>query len=121
MSINDYAPDENVLPGLEPPTRSASPLEVATRRTITRLHELGLVDESHAMLTRLLVDLAEVVDAGRRQGKASAAAMAAAQILATYQILVPVDSGEGGEDDPFDELAGELRDAAAAARRDLAG
>lgn len=110
----DFAPTEAVLPGLEPPAPRASLLERATRRTIAALEADDRVDESHAMLLQLLLDLAEVVDAGRRQGKASAAAMAAAQMLAAYAVLVPpVEGGDSGDPDAFDQLADDLRRAAA--------
>lgn len=112
----DFARSESELPGLEPPARGESALMLATRRSIASLHALGLVDETHALLLQLLLDLAEVVDAGRRQGKASAAAMAAAQILATWQLLLP-EAPKGGEDgDGWDDVVAEFRRSEAAIR-----
>lgn len=110
----DFERDEAALPGLDAPRPHAPAIVLATRRTIAQLHTAGLVDESHAMLLQLLLDLAEVVDSGRRQGRASAVAMAAAQMLAAYAVLVPPtppDEG-GGQGDAFDELAADLRRAA---------
>lgn len=111
--------DQLPIPGLEPPSRSASPMERATRRSIVALEAAGLVEERHSMVTQLMIELAQVVDAGRRNGKASAAAMAASEIMAAYQLLLPAD--EGGEThDAYDDLASELRGIANDVRRELA-
>ncbi len=108
---SDFDQREAVLPGLEPARPHSPAIVLATRRTIAQLVDDGLADESHAMLLQLLLDLADVVDTGRRQGKASAVAMAAAQMLAAYAVLVPPTDDPGGGDtgDAFDELAGDLR------------
>lgn len=106
--------DQPAIPGLEPAPRGASALEKATRQTIRALQVIGLVEERHAMVVQLMLDLAVVVDAGRRGGKAAAAAMAAAQLLAAYQLLIP-EQVEGGGSDAFDELARDLREAGARA------
>jgi hypothetical protein len=108
---SDFEADEQLLPGLEPPARGESPLQLATRRTIAGLNRAGLLDERHAMVTQLLLDLAEVHDVGRRHGKASAAAMAAAQMLAGYQLLMPEAPSGGDDNDEWTRLANELRQA----------
>lgn len=109
----DYAGDE-LLPGLEPDRPRDSELVKATRRSIRALEAAGYLDETHAGRTRLLIELAMVVDAGVRQGKASAAAMAAAQILATYEQLVP--EAKEGDGDAYLELVAEIRRSATAPR-----
>lgn len=108
--------DQAPLPGLEPPDRGESVMVSATRRTIASLSSDLLVDERHAMILRLLLELAEVVDKGRREGRASAVAMAAAQMLAAFQLLVPDADGEGGGTDEWTELVARLRGSAAASR-----
>ena len=112
----DYEPDESALPGLEPPKRGESAMLSATRRTIASLDAAGFLDETHAALCQLLIELAQVVDAGRRQGKASAVAMAAAQILATYEKLVPESAGGSEDDAAWSELVAEFRRGAAPLR-----
>ena len=92
-------PDALPIPGLEPPQPRESALKLAARRTIAELQRLAMLDDSHAVICQLILDLCDVVDAGRRQGRASAAAMAAAQLLAAYQLLKPEAKGGGDEDD----------------------
>lgn len=116
----DVEPGQPILPGLDVAPRGASALDKATRRTIVALQVAGLVGEREAMVCQLMLDLAVVVDAGRRQGKAAAAAMAATQLLAAYQLLIP-EAVEGGGDDAFDELARDLRAAGAAALAEFHG
>lgn len=106
------------LPGLDDPAGPLGPMELATRRTLTALAADGLLGERHAMVAQLLLDLAKVVTVSTRTGKASAAAMAAAQILAAYAVLVP--EMEGGDPDAYDQLADELRNAAMDAARSAA-
>lgn len=104
-----------MLPGLEPPARGEPAIVSATRRTLAAMEALGLVDELHAQPMQLLLDLAWVVDSGRRQGKASAVAMAAAQMIATYQLLMPESAG-GGETDEWNQLVADLRRSSPALR-----
>lgn len=107
--------DQLPLPGLDEPTRTASAIELAARRTIKALDELGLLDERHALTCQLIVDLAQSVDDGRRARRASAAAMAAAQLLAAIDRL-PEPTDDPTED-PFEQL---LREVAEADRADRA-
>lgn len=118
--LEDPEAGQPAIPGLDAAPRGASELDKATRRTIVALTAVGLVGEREAMVCQLMLDLAVVVDAGRRQGKAAAAAMAATQLLAAYQLLVP-DAVEGGGDDAFDELARDLRAAGARALAEFQG
>lgn len=112
---NEFAQADELLPGLEPPQRGESAMMRATRRTITALEGAHYLDERQAALCQLMLELAEVVDAGRRQGKASAVAMAAAQILATYELLVP--EAKGGDDgDEWAALVADMRRSATAPR-----
>jgi len=111
----NFAQDEQLLPGLEPPSRGEPAIKVAARRTITALEAAGFLDERHAVICQLILDLAEVVDAGRRQGKASAAAMAAAQLLAAYTLLMP-EANEGGGDDDWSTFVADLRRSATEVR-----
>lgn len=100
------------LPGIgEGDGRAMSDLEGATRRTIAGYAESGLLDERHAMVCQLLLELSRSVAAAARAGRASAAAMASAQILAALESLPKPPEG-GGQGDDFDRLADELREAA---------
>lgn len=100
-----------MLPGLEPASRLDPPLVVAARRTIAAVDAAGLLTERDALTCALILDLSAAVAAGQRSGKASAAAMAAAQLLAAIDRL-PVPEEGGGEDDPYARLARDLREAA---------
>jgi hypothetical protein len=110
----EFAPAE-VLPGMETPAAHDSRLRKAAHRTIVALEAAGYLDERHAVVTQLILDLADVVDAGRRQGRASAAAMAAAQLIAAYQLLVPETKGGDGNG-ALDELVADIRRRAAETR-----
>lgn len=100
-----------MLPGLEPPTTGEPPLVTAARRTIAAVQAADLLTERDALTCALILDLSYAVAAGQRSGRASAAAMAAAQLLAAIDRLpVPVEGG--GDDDPYARLAHDLREAA---------
>lgn len=104
----NFARDEQLLPGLEPPSRGEPAIKLAARRTLVALEAAGYLDERHAVINQLILDLADVVESGRVQGKASAAAMAAAQLLAAYQLLMP-EASEGGGDDDWSQFVADLR------------
>lgn len=99
--------EQQALPGLEEPTRPEAEIVAAARRSLRALEAVGLLDERHAVLCQQMIELAKVIDAGRRSGRASAVAMAAAQLLATYQAIVP--ESEGGDNDEWSELVAEFR------------
>ncbi len=103
-----------MIPGLEPPAPRESALERAARRTIAAIAEEQLLTERHAVICQLILDLAASIDAGRRSGKASAVAMAAAQLQSAYELL-PIPEG-GDSDGAWDELVAELRRSGPAVR-----
>lgn len=105
--------DAPMLPGLEPPPRSASPLELAAHRTIQALQDEGLLEPRHALTCQLILDLSQAVDAGKRAGRASAVAMAAAQLREAF-LSLPEPATGGEEGDAWEALARELGRAAAA-------
>jgi len=78
------------LPGLElDPENGAKPsaLRLAVVATIAALQSDGLLEPRHAAYCQLALELADTVAAGRRGGRASAAAMAAAQLRETLDSL----------------------------------
>lgn len=89
------------LPGLELPAAhpSDSPMVVAAKLTLAELRRSGRVGARHAVQVQLVLALAQAIDAGSRSGRASAVAMAAAQLNETIERL-----------DPPDESSPELRD-----------
>jgi hypothetical protein len=101
-----------MLPGLEPPAAKESPLVTAARRTIAAVDGAGLLRERDALTCALILDLSAAVSAGTRGGRASATAMAAAQLLAAIDRLPTPPEGGDDDADPYTALARELRDAA---------
>jgi hypothetical protein len=81
--------EQPALPGLElePELGTATALRSAVITTLTALHDDQLLEPRHAGLAQLALELADAVTAGRRSGRASAAAMAAAQLRETLQAL----------------------------------
>lgn len=104
---------EQLLPGLEEPRFPETPLEAAARRTIRRRQELGLLGEEDALICQFILDMAGATAEGRRAKRASAAAMAGAQLLAGMDRLPK--SPEEGIDDAVKRLVEELRAAGRAA------
>lgn len=70
---------QTMLEGLEPSPQS-NVLRDAVARTVQELTSAGLLEAHHAAYVALAYELADAVVAGRRSGRASAAAMAAAQL-----------------------------------------
>ena len=104
----EFSPDEP-LPGLADPASSptaygASELQTQVRRSLRYLADQGLVDERHAGLMQLALELARAVRPGER---AYGIAQAAAQLLATFDKLMPEQEGAGGGE--FNELQAYLR------------
>lgn len=90
------------LPGMEDLAQHAggvSELERQVQRSLRFLAEQQLVDERHAGLMQLALELARSI--GPRQ-KAYGNAQAAAQLLATWDKLLP--EVQGGDPDGFAEL-----------------
>jgi hypothetical protein len=108
------AGEQDALPGLETPRPGAGDLEKATHRTIAELDALGLIEPRHAMTCQLMIELARAVEAGRKSGRASAVALAAAQLREAFMSLPEPETTPDG-DDAWNQLADDLRAAAAAA------
>jgi hypothetical protein len=91
------------LPGLVDPGTSqrggVTELQRQVQRSLRFLADQGLVDERHAGLMQLALELARVVRPGER---AYGVAQAAAQLLATFDKLMP--DAEGGAPDGIAEL-----------------
>lgn len=87
------------LPGLEDPARQVSDLETQVRRSLRFMAENSLVDDRHAGLMQLALELARSIGPGQ---KAYGNAQAAAQLLATWDKLLP--DAEGGPSDGIDEI-----------------
>lgn len=90
------------LPGIDelaPHAGGVSELERQVQRSLRFLADQGLVDERHAGLMQLALELARVIRPGQ---KAYGVAQAAAQLLATWDKLIP--ELEGGALDGFAEL-----------------
>jgi hypothetical protein len=87
------------LPGMEPARENESPMVRACRQTIDALATAGKLLPHHAVLTQLLMALAEAIDGGRRSGRASAVAMAARELRDTLLMIdPPPEDGKAGAD-----------------------
>lgn len=77
-----------------------SPMVAAARTTLEQLHRDGLISVRNAVMVQLVLSLAEAIDGGRRNGRASAVAMAAKELREAILILDPPPEGGpvGGED-----------------------
>lgn len=102
---------DDTLPGLEAPKMPTGELEAATRDTIRELHALNLLQPRHAMTCQLMIELARAVEAGRKSGRASAVALAAAQLREAFLSLPEPETTPDG-DDAWQQLANDLRAAA---------
>lgn len=89
------------LPGLGDPDPSGrtSALEAAVRRSLAAMADAGMVDGRHAGLMELALQLAASIRPGE---KAYGVAQCAAQLIATFDKLMP--DVEGGPTDGFSEL-----------------
>lgn len=81
--------NDDALPGLEPPTPREGHMVVAARATIAALQEAERIERRHTVLVQLVLSLAAAIDRGVYSGRASAVAMAAAQLRETVLILDP--------------------------------
>jgi hypothetical protein len=93
---NDHDAAETI-PGLElVPSDQAgvSPMRAAVIATIEALERDRLLEPRHAGLCQLALELADAVTAGRRSGRASAAAMAAGQLRDTLLALPTPVAGD---------------------------
>lgn len=87
------------LPGMAEPARAVSELENQVRRSLRFMSDQGLVDDRHAGLMQLALELARSIHPSQ---KAYGNAQAAAQLLACWDKLLP--EVEGGGPDGFAEL-----------------
>lgn len=101
------APDEP-LPGLgaEPTDAAVGELERQVRRSLARMQLDGLVDERHAGLMQLALELCRAITRGASSGRASAVAMAAKELREVFAQLMPDEEVSGGDD--FDRWKREL-------------
>ena len=92
MSTDPIPPStDQPLPGLGAPEQpGTNALEQAVRRSLAQLHEIGKVDERHAGLMELALQLARSIRPGE---KAYGVAQCAAQLLATFDKLMPPEDG----------------------------
>ncbi len=85
------------LPGLEVPgldgLAGAGPMAKAAKVTLDALADAGALEPRHAVLVQLVLSMAAAVDRGVGSGRASAAAMAAKQLLETMLVLDPPPEG----------------------------
>lgn len=86
------------LPGVVPESRRDDGVMVAAaKRTLSELERLDRIEPRHAVLVAMVVELAASIEAGRRSGRASAVAMAAAQLRETMLVLdPPPEDGDAG-------------------------
>ncbi|MCC2034215.1 hypothetical protein [Microbacterium allomyrinae] len=85
------------LPGLElhpDGQQSVSAMRGAVIATIAALEKEGLLEPRHVAMCQLALEMADSVAAGRRSGRASAAAMAAAQLRETLMALPAPVAGD---------------------------
>lgn len=114
MNEPAQAADQEPLPGLaDGPMRAggATELRRQVERSLRFMHANGLVDERHAGLMQLALELADTVRPG---AKAYGIAQCAAQLLATFDKLMPTE--EGGTGDGLRELQSYLEGVAASRR-----
>lgn len=84
-----------------------TPLVKATKATLDKLREVDRLPPERAALAQLCLSLAAAIDGGARSGRASAVAMAAAQLRETMLVLDPPPEDSDGSADSM-RLLGEL-------------
>lgn len=103
---------DEALPGLEPPARPAGVLEAAVRATITALAAEapgGQLPATQAARTALAVELAQVIEEKRAQGRMSTLGNDARVLMELLDKLAPVD--EAGVDEQLAEAMKRWEDA----------
>lgn len=90
------------LPGLGDLEPAATAMEVAARKQLERLAADGMIDESHAIVVQLVLDLARAVGLSTNKGRAAGAALAARQLM---DALDRLPSGKTGFDRLMEQLA----------------
>jgi arginine decarboxylase-like protein len=86
--LDDGQPAIPGLPALTPRDND-TPMVTAARVSLSALAESGRIEARHAVLVQSVITLAGAMDAGLRNGRASAVAMAAKNLLDTMQALDP--------------------------------
>ena len=113
-SSSPLEPESDALFALEAPRdRGVSDLEREVRRSLNALRAGGRLESADAGVAQLAIELSRSIAGGARNGRASAVALASAQLLACFDRLNPPD--EGGDGDDFDRWRAYL-DGAASAR-----
>lgn len=99
-----------MLDGLDvaPEHGQGSKLRVAVIATLEALKKDGLLEPRHAGLAQLALELADAVAVGVRTRKASAAAMAAGQLLTALDSLPKPMAADTAQ--KFDELLERLKE-----------
>ncbi|MDH6181820.1 hypothetical protein M2152_002002 [Microbacteriaceae bacterium SG_E_30_P1] len=107
--MNESTPEQPMLDGLDiaPEQGQGSKLRVAVIATLEALKSEGLLEPRHAAVSQLTLELADAVAVGVRTRKASAAAMAAAQLLQALDALPKPMAADTAQ--KFDELLENLR------------
>jgi hypothetical protein len=84
---------------MAPAREGDTPLVLATKATLATLRDHDRLPPERAALAQLCLSLAAAIDGGARNGRASAVAMAAAQLRETMLVLdpPPEDSDAGAE------------------------
>jgi hypothetical protein len=94
-------PDQPTLAGLELESREElgepGSMRVAVVATIQAMQDEGLIQPRHVALCQLALELADSVTAGRRSGRASAAAMASRELRETLLALPTPEAAEAAE------------------------
>lgn len=105
------------LPGLEADQAGDGDVLKAARRSLRALEQAGVFTDAGAVMGAALVTTARQLDRAVSGGRAKdyGVAQLVAQLRETWSVLVPDETGNGS--DGFDQLAAELREAAANARR----
>lgn len=85
--------EQLALPGLVIPEAldSDSAMVAAAKASLAELRRTGAVESRHAVQVQLVLQLARVIDAGSRTGRASAVAMASKELRETMLVLDPPD------------------------------
>lgn len=106
--------DDTPLPGLEDDRPGDGTVTVAARRTLRALEAAGHLDDTHAVMAAALLTAATALDRAAHSGRAKEYAVAnlTAQLRETWAALMP-EAVEGGGTDAWDQLAADLRGAAA--------
>lgn len=93
--MTEPKPDENALalPGLEPPERLVTPLELAVRRTLSALSADGGLSEIHAAHMAMALDLADIIGRKKSAGRLSTASNDFRELRELLNDLAPADGG----------------------------